>query len=87
MFGGKRANSDITRLAAFPPPPWRDFSQSQKERGNTYQTTEEQIRLVNAALYLRRPLLVTGAPGVGKSSLARAVAEALQLGPVFRWAI
>ncbi len=47
----------------------------------------KEIEMVNAALYLRRPLLVTGKPGSGKSSLAYAVAYELQLGPVLRWPI
>src|SRR6266571_5259395 len=46
-----------------------------------------EIELVNAALFLRRPLLVTGKPGSGKSSLAYIVAHELQLGPVLRWPI
>jgi MoxR-like ATPase len=46
-----------------------------------------EIELVNAALLLRRPLLVTGHPGVGKSTLAYAVAHELALGPVLRWPI
>ena len=45
------------------------------------------VQAVNAALYLRRPLLVTGAPGVGKSSLAHAVAYQLRMGPVLKWPI
>lgn len=45
------------------------------------------MQLVNAALYLRRPLLVTGPPGSGKSSLPYAVARELKLGPVLRWNI
>jgi len=45
------------------------------------------VRAINAALYLRRPLLVTGKPGVGKSSLAYAVAYQLQMGPVLKWPI
>ena len=56
-------------------------------RGETFQASEKEIDVVNTALYLRRPLLVTGKPGTGKSSLAYAVAHELQLGPVLRWAI
>lgn len=77
-----------TEAVKFPPaPPWRSFGEPGVRRGLTYRATEEQIRLVNAALYLRRPLLVTGRPGVGKSSLAYSVAEELNLGPVLRWTI
>ncbi|MBE8520122.1 AAA family ATPase [Amycolatopsis sp. H6(2020)] len=46
-----------------------------------------EIDMVNAALYLRRPLLVTGRPGSGKSSLAYRVARELGLGRVLRWPI
>jgi DNA replication protein DnaC len=36
--------------------------------------------LAFAQLYLRRPLLITGKPGTGKSSLVHAVAHELKLG-------
>ncbi len=45
------------------------------------------VEMVNAALYLRRPLLVTGRPGTGKSSLAYRIAHELGLGRVLRWPI
>ncbi|MGC4864722.1 AAA family ATPase [Micromonospora sp. DT53] len=71
---------DTAGLPPMPPP--------QQRRGATYRgITAEQIDAVNAALLLRRPLLVTGKPGVGKSSLAYAVAYELQLGPVLHWPI
>jgi len=46
-----------------------------------------EVRMVNAALYLRRPLLVTGRPGTRKSSLAWQVARELRLGRVLCWQI
>jgi MoxR-like ATPase len=48
---------------------------------------EQEIQMVNAALFLRRPLLVTGRPGTGKSSMAYSIAKELKLGPVLRWPI
>ena len=72
-----------------PPPSWRPFGQENrpgesrlKRRGETFQARPDEVKMINAGLYLRRPLLVTGKPGTGKSSLAYAVARQLKLGEV-----
>ena len=70
-----------------------DDMQLQQRMQNTnckyfYQADEgKEVDIVNVALYLRRPLLVTGKPGSGKSSLADAIAFELKLGRVLRWPI
>ncbi len=56
-------------------------------RGMKFEAGEEEKQMVNAALYLRRPLLITGKPGIGKSSLAYSVAYELKLGKVLYWPI
>jgi MoxR-like ATPase len=74
-------------------PSWRSFSSTagekteEEKRGATFQIRDEEVELVNAALYLRRPLLVEGKPGTGKTSLAYAIAYQLKLGKVLRWNI
>lgn len=67
-------------------PPWRDFARADY-RATTYQPDDDEIEMINAAIYLRRPLLITGNPGVGKSSLIYAVAKQLALGTVLEWPI
>jgi len=81
-------------LRNHPPPPWRQFkgipverTLTPETRGDTFQADDRVKELVNTALYLRRPLLVTGKPGSGKSSLAYAVAYELQLNEVLSWPI
>jgi MoxR-like ATPase len=71
---------------AMPPPPPSTLH-ADVARAVTYRPDPKTVQQVNAALYLRRPLLVTGAPGTGKTSLAYAVAHELSLGPVLRWSI
>jgi MoxR-like ATPase len=70
-----------------PAPSWRNKEIEQKEEAYPYKATAEEIEIVNAALYLRRPILVTGNPGVGKSTLAYAIAHELGLGEVLHWHI
>jgi MoxR-like ATPase len=56
-------------------------------RAAAYRPEPAVVQAVNAAILLRRPLLVTGRPGVGKSTLAQSIAWELQLGPVLYWPI
>ncbi|AKI98916.1 dynein-related subfamily AAA family protein [Archangium gephyra] len=91
--GNGQPHEDIGKLP--PPPPWRKSRGPALERPLTsgngppprFEASDEVIELVNTALYLRRPLLVTGKPGSGKSSLAEAVAWELKLGRPLRWPI
>ena len=50
----------------------------------TYVATDDLRVAVNAAVTLRRPLLVKGEPGTGKTVLAREVADALDC-PLIEW--
>jgi MoxR-like ATPase len=84
-------------------PPWRRFDGEVAEepvvtgavgsrpgvddRAESYLPSDDVVEMVNAALYLRRPLLVTGKPGTGKSTLAYSVARELRLGPVLNWPV
>jgi MoxR-like ATPase len=69
-------------------PPWRQFGGGTQDlKGKNFQPPPEAIEMVNAALSLRRPLLITGNPGMGKSSLAYAVARELGWGNVLKWSI
>jgi MoxR-like ATPase len=67
------------------PPPWRTFPRP--SLGKVFQPPEGLVDAVNAALCLRRPMLITGAAGYGKSTVIESVAEELQLGAVLRWHI
>lgn len=50
----------------------------------SYLTSEGLEAAVNAAIVLRKPLLVRGEPGTGKTLLAEALKEALDA-PLIRW--
>ncbi len=90
--GTGEVHDGVERLPV--PPPWRDFRGGAGDRSvrhhvaaRSYQVDEQAVDLVNAALYLRRPLLVTGKPGTGKSSLAYSIAHELNLGRVLYWPV
>ena len=63
------------------------LSASAMVKGRTYRSNPEIRRMVNAALHLRRPLLITGGPGTGKSSLIDSVAYELHMGEPLRWPV
>ncbi|MBV9164297.1 MAG: AAA family ATPase [Pseudonocardiales bacterium] len=72
--------------------PPEDDGEAERRLGSGFHLSERdvdphEVDMVNAALYLRRPLLVTGRPGTGKSSLAFRIARELRLGRVLVWPI
>ncbi|MCX4821427.1 MoxR family ATPase [Streptomyces sp. NBC_01142] len=79
----------LQRRVTMPPsPPWRRFTTPERAAAPLpYLISPEHADVVNAALHLRRPLLVTGPAGTGKSSLARAVTHELALGELLRWPV
>jgi MoxR-like ATPase len=99
--GDGTTHTDLANLPAAPP--WRPFALGQQpvapadidnprwapdpDRAKSFLVPPGMRQAVNAALYLRRPLLLTGKPGTGKSSLIDAVAYELRLGTVLRWPI
>lgn len=68
-----------------PPPPWRTFPRH--AMAHEFKPPAGLVESVNAALHLRRPLLVTGPAGSGKSTVIEQVASELKLGTVLRWHI
>jgi MoxR-like ATPase len=79
---GEKVESDATDWSFKP-----DAKDRYWKRARAYRTPSAILDAVNAALVLRRPLLVTGPPGAGKSSLIYRVAFELGLGPVLVWPV
>jgi MoxR-like ATPase len=82
----RRATAGATRRGGGAP---RRGPPHDEARGRRYVTVggEAALDRVNMALLLRRPLLVFGPPGLGKSSLAYNIAWCLGLGGPLRWEI
>lgn len=89
FFRGDNVQRPLAKMKLPSAPPWREFAtdEARKKRGANYRPSAAEIEAVNAALLLRRPLLITGRPGTGKSTLAHAVAHELDLGDVLLWPI
>jgi MoxR-like ATPase len=86
QIAGKAARKKPKPLPSAPP--WRRPGNAREDvLAATFRTPPGLVDAVNAALYLRRPLLISGRPGGGKSSLIHAVAVELGLGRVLTWAI
>lgn len=96
--GTPEPHSGIDRLPL--PPPWRRFDGPVLEQFvpeepadglnglyGQYLPEDDVVDMVNVALLLRRPLLITGKPGTGKSSLANSIATELGLGPRLYWPV
>jgi MoxR-like ATPase len=82
QFAGPPDPADSADDVTFVPPDPPDFP------GDFYYLASDEVKItVNLALRLRRPILVTGAPGTGKTSLAYSIAFELGLGPVLEWLI
>jgi MoxR-like ATPase len=67
------------------PPPWRTFPRASQHA--QFQPPDGLAEAVNAALHVRRPLLITGPAGSGKSTVIEQVSSELKLGDVLRWHI
>lgn len=72
-------------LTKIPAPPWRSYDN--RDQRVTYIPTSGELEVLKAAIYLRRPILVTGKPGLGKTAFAKDIALALDLDELLHWQI
>lgn len=84
QWDGYYRGDGVRRAVELPEaPPWRTFPR--QPMSAVFQPPPGLREAVNAALWLRRPLLITGLPGSGKSTVIEQVTAELDFGPVLRW--
>lgn len=78
---------DSTKEAWERIPPLRSWRQRTHAGAPVFDMPTGLANAVNAALHLRRPLLLSGGPGSGKSTLVDLIAAELELSNVLSWHI
>jgi MoxR-like ATPase len=89
VYNGKETSKCETKLDEIErvKPEWRKVGNDSIAENFEILNNEELMDAVNAAIYLRRPLLVTGDPGIGKSTLAKSIAKELTNSKPLHWQI